>query len=501
MERETYNVPRHLKTPPPGTRPAPLAEVAGPQEGAVTDGYVAAPVPLVSSPMLAGGDATDDVTVAFLVGAVFEEKRLEEEMARVRRQREAAEHEARMRELDRRVQDDVPLSSTESRAWMRWAGHLPPKRKRKKKRKRKPPRNSSHPRLAARHLGRYGPERHLCRDTETASVARAVRTWKSGLSSIHWYLAPCSVPVTPEEHRTIWSFLGVHYAELFLWPLVSGSHLCGVFYDPLSKSFWFFWKMTSCISVCSTPWFDSGYVLGVSFQRPGPEPQITVDSPQLQFIAGRRHLDMQRQIPMVQTVQQTTEIPQMPFVFKCRCPCCAGRACHTRCCQRQVRKAQTLQKTVEVPQLQFIKVVFNSCRYAEADPMVSETKEIPQFFDKVVDVPVVQVVRFHRSFISPSLRRGSSMVQTVRRTMGGFSLTDDFRIVSVLSAELGSTSDTCAASVSEAFWKNFTLFLVVFLWEMTSCLSPCSALSLVRQRIHALHKSTELFEEAHIFST
>ena len=36
-------------------------------------------------------------------------------------------------------------------------------------------------------------------------------------------------------------------------------------------------------------------------------------------------------------------------------------------------------------------------------------------------------------------------------------------------------------------------------WEMTSCLSPYSALSLVRQQIHALRQSTELFEEAHIF--
>ena len=59
----------------------------------------------------------------------------------------------------------------------------------------------------------------------------------------------------------------------------------------------------------------------------------------------------------------------------------------------------------------------------------------------------------------------------------GFSLGDDFRIVSVFSAELGSTANTCAASVYEAFWKNFTLFLVVFLWEMTSCLSPYSGSS------------------------
>ena len=136
VERETYNVPRQLKKSSPGTLPAPPAEVAGSQEGAVTDGYVAAPLPLVSSPILAGGDATDDVTVAFLVAAALEEKD-EEEKARVRRQREAAENEARMRELDRRVQNDVPLSPAESRAWMkwmRWAGHLPPK-KRKKRRK------------------------------------------------------------------------------------------------------------------------------------------------------------------------------------------------------------------------------------------------------------------------------------------------------------------------------------------------------------------------------
>ena len=49
----------------------------------------------------------------------------------------------------------------------------------------------------------------------------------------------------------------------------------------------------------------------------------------------------------------------------------------------------------------------HSCRYAEADPMVSQTIEIPQLLDKVVDVPVVQVVWFHRSFTSPSWRRGS----------------------------------------------------------------------------------------------
>ena len=75
---------------------------------------------------------TTDVTVAFLVAAALEAKE-EEEKERLRRQREAAEHEARMQELDRRVQNDVPLR----------AGHLPPK-KRKNMRKRKLPKTSSH---------------------------------------------------------------------------------------------------------------------------------------------------------------------------------------------------------------------------------------------------------------------------------------------------------------------------------------------------------------------
>ena len=36
----------------------------------------------------------------------------------------------------------------------------------------------------------------------------------------------------------------------------------------------------------------------------------------------------QRQILMVQSIQQNTEFPQLLCVSGCRCPCCAGRACH-----------------------------------------------------------------------------------------------------------------------------------------------------------------------------
>ena len=49
--------------------------------------------------------------------------------------------------------------------------------------------------------------------------ARAVRTWKPGLSTSHWYLTPtCSVPVTLEEHRKFGVF----------WETTSR-----YFYDPL----------------------------------------------------------------------------------------------------------------------------------------------------------------------------------------------------------------------------------------------------------------------------
>ena len=54
---ELYDVPRHQKPPPSGTRPAALREPV-PQWGAVTVGYVAAPA-LLAAPVLAGGDGLD----------------------------------------------------------------------------------------------------------------------------------------------------------------------------------------------------------------------------------------------------------------------------------------------------------------------------------------------------------------------------------------------------------------------------------------------------------
>ena len=95
-----------------GTRPAPLAEVAEPQVGAVTVGYVAAPEPLLSTPSLADtmADQVDDRAVQILLQMALKKKKREEEKEERRRQEEVAEHERRMRVLDRRVWADEELT-------------------------------------------------------------------------------------------------------------------------------------------------------------------------------------------------------------------------------------------------------------------------------------------------------------------------------------------------------------------------------------------------------
>ena len=64
-----------------------------------------------------------------------------------RQRRQAEEHEERMLALNRRVRDDLPLTSAEHSAWKEWACRPPSsagkRRKRKKRRKKKTPKASS----------------------------------------------------------------------------------------------------------------------------------------------------------------------------------------------------------------------------------------------------------------------------------------------------------------------------------------------------------------------
>ena len=149
-----------------------------------------------------------------------------------------------------------------------------------------------------------------------------------------------------------------------------------------------------------------------------PVAEKTAVIPQLQFITVVDiYFVAQRQFPLVQTTQLTIEIftvvriwwvdvPVCRFISRRgaeaeslvqtvrrtfffpsehggRCPRCAGRACHTCCCQQQVREAQTLQKTIEFPQLLLIKFV--------DIPFVPQTQILMvQTFQQTTEFPQLQ---------------------------------------------------------------------------------------------------------------
>ena len=193
--------------------------------------------------------------------------------------------------------------------------------------------------------GRSVDQKDFCCDTVTKSVAHAVRTWKPGLSTSHWYLAAtCSVFVLPD--------------------------CCGGF----------FWELTSgFIPVFSANWFDNGYmclsvygglgfagcdalraVLPLWFSGPdalhqgryGPKGglrravQKTVENPQLQFIkVVFLPVVVQRRILMV---SQTIEIPQLLDKMSLL----LGRA---------GSHVQVLDETVVLPQLQLVELWTGRC--------------------------------------------------------------------------------------------------------------------------------------------
>ena len=81
VEHETYDGPRAQSTPPAGLRPGVLQDPGPPLVEAVTVGYVAAGVPLLSAPSLADSSAEviDGSTLSFLLQRALEVKRKEEE--------------------------------------------------------------------------------------------------------------------------------------------------------------------------------------------------------------------------------------------------------------------------------------------------------------------------------------------------------------------------------------------------------------------------------------
>ena len=166
-----HDAPRSQKTASAvGERPGILEEPEPPWEVA-TDGHVAALAPSVARPALAAptADGVDAAALSFLVAQSLaqqeKEKKEEEEQAKVKRNEEEKE-ESRMKRINEKVRVELPVIPKEREAWRRSiassssssSGKM---RKWKKRRKRKLPLNSSRPRFAAQHLGRYGPEGHF----------------------------------------------------------------------------------------------------------------------------------------------------------------------------------------------------------------------------------------------------------------------------------------------------------------------------------------------------
>ena len=270
VEYEPHYALRGQKTPPPGERPAPLSEVAGPQRSDRTVRHSAGDAPLLVVPSLRGADGVDGTTVSFLLAENLKLKKKEEEEKERRRKRKEAEHEARMRELDRRVWADEQLNPAESYAWRKWAGHLPGESRRKKKRKKKK-------------LPRAPRPRQGCR-------------------------RPCDL------QRQVPAALRVLRV-----PRQNGGHSCSA-------------TETGTHSVLLGPGavLGQGRCAGVAQRQGyGQTVQKTVLVPQLQLIEGRHPFVPQRQIPMVLPVQKAIETPQLQSVRWSMPLLC--RSCHARC--------------------------------------------------------------------------------------------------------------------------------------------------------------------------
>ena len=131
-----YVVPREQKRPPPGERPAPLSEVAGPQ-AAVTVVYVAAGVPLLGAPSMASpsAEAIGESTL-FFFGA--------ENLPRVKElEAELATKERVLASVDERFVQSLDRSHRSSNvetvdvAWFVAKTTVMKREKRKKKKKKK----------------------------------------------------------------------------------------------------------------------------------------------------------------------------------------------------------------------------------------------------------------------------------------------------------------------------------------------------------------------------
>ena len=208
---EAYVVPREQKRPPPGERPAPLLEVAGPQ-AAVTVGYVAAEAPSLVVAPVAAHDGLDDATVQFLLAQTLLAKQQEDE--EVRQAEELREWEDKIaksktrivEEVDRRLGDRSDLTTLLKRVSTWYLNRnevLKRKEKRKKKKKKKKKKKR---RCTRRTRWRRSWSLHSCRPS---CLLR--------FSILHGFYGPLYLAVT----CSMW-FLPDEYSTCLFWEKASG---------------------------------------------------------------------------------------------------------------------------------------------------------------------------------------------------------------------------------------------------------------------------------------
>ena len=156
-EHAEYVGPRAQKAPPPGMRPAPLAEVAGPQGWPGTPSSPGAGVPSLAPPVLAGsaGEGVDSSALAFLATRALLDREEEEEAEelRVLEEKVVTKEQRLLEEVENRrgTSEFSPLEYAAIRWCMarqmvvqRMAKRKARKRRKKKRKKKKLPKVSSH---------------------------------------------------------------------------------------------------------------------------------------------------------------------------------------------------------------------------------------------------------------------------------------------------------------------------------------------------------------------
>ena len=138
---------------------------------------------------------------------------------------------------------------------------------------------------------------------------------------------------------------------------------------------------TSVQHIVDTVEVEKPKIIDETVQKPTIQEKINqvtkhIKIPQVQFLdkADDMLVDVQRQIPVAQTMQKTMEVPPLQFTDKVGIPVVA---------QRQIRMNPDVQKTIEISQLQHtddvVDVPVQLVAQVPRVLVVEKTTEIPQF--------------------------------------------------------------------------------------------------------------------------